>query len=79
MILRFLGTAQDGGIPQAGCNCDNCLNYKRTAASIVLLNGSDAVVLDITPDFRHQWSELSKLYPVELKAIFLTHFKLKLL
>lgn len=73
MKLKFLGTAQDGGIPQAGCSCHNCLNYRRTAASIVLLHGSEAIVVDITPDFRIQWSNLTKLDPLSLKAVFLTH------
>jgi len=73
MKLRFLGTAQDGGIPQAGCSCDNCLTHRRTVASIALLSDSEAIVIDITPDFRRQWSELSNLYRVKFKAAFLTH------
>ncbi len=73
MKLRFLGTAQDGGIPQAGCSCKNCLQYPRSASSIVLLNNNDAIVFDITPDFRAQWSRLCKVFPAELKSIYLTH------
>ena len=45
MKLRFLGTAQDGGIPQAGCSCDNCLTHRRTVASIALLSDSEAIVI----------------------------------
>ena len=26
VIVTILGTAQDAGIPQAGCSCDRCLN-----------------------------------------------------
>jgi len=73
MKLRFLGTAQDGGCPQAGCQCYNCLNFERKAVSIALLSGSEAVIIDITPDFRAQWSDLSRKYQVKLKAVFLTH------
>ena len=26
VIVTILGTAQDAGIPQAGCSCDRCLS-----------------------------------------------------
>ena len=37
----ILGTAQDGGIPQAGCSCDNCISAHNDS-KLCLLYTSDA-------------------------------------
>lgn len=71
--LVFLGTAQDGGVPQAGCRCYNCQRFRRSAASIALLRGSDAVLIDCSPDFRQQHDFLLSNYDVRVSAIYLTH------
>jgi len=73
MPLLFLGTAQDGGIPQAGCRCSNCRSFKRMAASVALIEGDKAVLIDITPDFRQQYRMLVERFDVEISAIYLTH------
>jgi len=73
MPLLFLGTAQDGGVPQAGCDCINCRRFKRSAASVALVDGKDAVLIDITPDFRFQYWLAVERFNVELSAIYLTH------
>ena len=73
MKLVFLGTAQDGGVPQVGCNCMNCRKYRRSAASIALVDGSEVILIDITPDFRAQYSLLIERYDANLSAVYLTH------
>jgi len=72
--LIFLGTAQDGGVPQAGCNCRNCKSVNRYAASVALIDGDKAIIVDVSPDFRLQYRLLIKQFPnVRLNAIYLTH------
>lgn len=71
--LLFLGTAQDGGVPQAGCNCRNCQSISRNVASIALTDEKSAVIIDATPDFRVQYRLLKERFDVELRGIYLTH------
>ncbi len=72
--LHFLGTAQDGGVPQVGCNCVNCCSINQTAASIALIDHNEAIIIDVTPDLRNQYRALCNLFgKVRLKAIYLTH------
>jgi pyrroloquinoline quinone biosynthesis protein B len=72
--LLFLGTAQDGGVPQVGCNCKNCSSVKRSASSIALIDSNDVVLIDVSPDYRQQYRMLYELLSeVNLKAIYLTH------
>ena len=73
MKIIFLGTAQDGGIPQIGCNCFHCKSNTRTAASIVIDSDEDCIVLDVTPDFRQQYITLNSLYDKKISALYLTH------
>ncbi len=73
MPLLFLGTAQDGGVPQAGCRCINCRRFKRSAASIALVDGENTVLIDITPDFRLQYRMLVERFDAEITAVYLTH------
>ncbi len=57
-----LGSAQDGGVPQAGCRCPNCrtavaLGRGRTSASLAVVMGKPAsaiVLVDASPDLRRQ-------------------------
>ncbi len=66
-----LGTMQDGGLPHAGCRCDNCRpaweapDQGRLVASLALVDrrqGETAVFLvDATPDIKHQLNRLAGL------------------
>src|SRR5262249_52033278 len=69
--LVVLGTVQDGGLPQAGCNCRNCeaarnrADRRRYVASAAIVapsgNGSDSVCLvDASPDLRPQLDLLGR-------------------
>jgi len=62
IVVKVLGTAQDGGIPQLGCYCKNCLRarekpgFSRLVSSLGLfdLEESNFFLLDATPDIRVQ-------------------------
>jgi pyrroloquinoline quinone biosynthesis protein B len=62
ILVKVLGTAQDGGIPQLGCYCKNCLRarekpgFSRLVSSLGLfdLEESNFFLLDATPDIRAQ-------------------------
>ncbi|OIN93080.1 pyrroloquinoline quinone biosynthesis protein PqqB [candidate division WWE3 bacterium CG06_land_8_20_14_3_00_42_16] len=84
VIIKILGTAQDGGIPQIGCACHNCQNTqknltrKRFITSLALVINDNFFLFDATPDIREQIALLAKRFdwekPLEhLAGIFLTH------
>lgn len=84
VILSVVGTAQDGGLPQANCFCENCKRamedpkYKRTAASlaIILPEENKWHLIEATPDLREQMARLQMRYGLESKlmsSIFITH------
>lgn len=62
ILIRILGTAQDGGIPQLGCYCQNCLRarkdrrFARLVSSLAILDLKEKkyFLLDATPDIRLQ-------------------------
>ena len=62
VLIKVLGTAQDGGIPHAGCYCSNCQRARREPqltrliSSIAILDFSERsfVLIDATPDIRQQ-------------------------
>jgi pyrroloquinoline quinone biosynthesis protein B len=62
VLVKVLGTAQDGGIPQLGCYCKNCLRareetrFSRLISSLGLFDlvESNFFLLDATPDIRVQ-------------------------
>ncbi len=62
VLVKVLGTAQDGGIPHFGCYCQNCLRaWKKPSLSrlisslaIVDLKEEKFFLLDATPDIRLQ-------------------------
>lgn len=78
-----LGTAQDGGYPHVGCDCDHCRaamadpTLTRRVASVGLVTSQGIAIVDATPDFAVQWRELAKTASVSpqtpLAALFLTH------
>lgn len=71
MHARILGVAQDGGVPHLGCDCDRCAAARanpdlvRYPASLCLHTGERRVLVDATPDIRHQVEQVD--------AVVLTH------
>ena len=64
--VLVLGTAQDGGVPHAGCSCSTCLaahqddTRRRRVASIAVVGETGRVlVVDATPDLRSQLHRLA--------------------
>ncbi|REB07454.1 pyrroloquinoline quinone biosynthesis protein PqqB [Sporosarcina sp. BI001-red] len=84
VILHVLGTAQDAGLPQPNCYCDNCTKaidnptFKRRAASlaIVLKDKNQWHLIDASPDFKEQIIMVQRTHGMEglvMDSIFLTH------
>jgi pyrroloquinoline quinone biosynthesis protein B len=78
----LLGTAQDGGLPQAGCFCALCSearsdpNRRQWVACLGLVDHAahQSWLIDATPDLREQLSTLQGLVPgCPLAGIALTH------
>lgn len=82
----ILGTAQDAGVPQLGCECSNCIRalennkFKHLVASIGIINqiNGKAYIIDATPDITEQLSLLRKSsigsdHRLTIEGIFLTH------
>lgn len=82
--VLILGTSQDGGYPQAGCQKACCkavsegTSHQKYVASLAVIDESKAEVwlVDCSPDFREQWQMVvdhcAPKVPA-LKGIFLTH------
>ena len=83
VILKVLGTIQDGGIPHMGCNKVCCLKYFKnntfrvgvSSLGISNLKNETNYLIDATPDINHQLKALiGTSNPSEkLNGIFLTH------
>lgn len=88
VVVKVLGTAQDGGIPQLGCSCPNCVRARidpkerRQIASLAVadLEQGKFFLIDATPDIRTQAeSALALFRPGEpglldaLGGVVLTH------
>ena len=80
MFIHVLGTAQDGGYPQIGCN-EVCCNQawknpdiKKYPSSIAVINQSQKKywIFDITPEVKSQVHLLNSL-ECSLAGIFITH------
>lgn len=62
LIVKVLGTAQDGGLPHFGCYCQHCLRARQTpefsrlisSVAILDLREKSFFLLDATPDIRSQ-------------------------
>ncbi len=75
----LLGVAQDGGLPQPGCNCPNCtaaranpaLRQRVVSLGLVDETADRAWLIDPTPDFPAQYDTLTARAP--LAGILLTH------
>lgn len=87
--LVILGTAQDGGLPHAGCHCERCTRARRepgfarrvASLGIVLPASQRVFLVDATPDLPAQLETLARYRPAAgervdrsfLAGIFLTH------
>jgi pyrroloquinoline quinone biosynthesis protein B len=78
----LLGIAQDGGVPQARCDCANCSRawvdpaFRQFVACLGLVDYANrqSWLIDATPDFREQLYALHKLASdCSLAGIVLTH------
>ena len=77
MLIKVLGSAAGGGLPQWNCNGRNSADTRkgvaglraRTQASVaVSANGSDWVLLNASPDLRQQINETPELQPATDKG-----------
>jgi pyrroloquinoline quinone biosynthesis protein B len=83
VVLKVLGTIQDGGIPHMGCNKICCLKYFKnntfsvgvSSLGISNLKNETNYLIDATPNVNHQLKALiGTSNPSEkLNGIFLTH------
>jgi pyrroloquinoline quinone biosynthesis protein B len=76
--IVILGIAQDGGIPQIGCQQKICRTHHHFVSSIAIVSGGAVYLIDATPDLREQYAELNRRNPSIAKknlfdGIFLTH------
>jgi len=78
----LLGVAQDGGVPQAGCDCPRCRRawaepaHRQLVTCLGLADHAtrQSWLIDATPDFREQLQALHTLAPgCALAGILLTH------
>jgi pyrroloquinoline quinone biosynthesis protein B len=71
VVVVALGTAQDGGVPQAGCDCARCAaarrdpGRRRRVASLALClpAGGHAWLIDATPDLGAQLEVVHRFRP----------------
>ncbi len=88
VVVKVLGTAQDGGIPQMGCYCRNCLRarkdkrFARLVSSLAILDMSEKklFVIDASPDLPAQFDSALKRMALPRQglknspdAVLLTH------
>jgi len=88
VVVKVLGTAQDGGIPHLGCGCPNCRRGRldpKEARLVASLAVADLVerklfLIDATPDIRPQVDAALRIFgsePADLKGtlagVVLTH------
>jgi pyrroloquinoline quinone biosynthesis protein B len=78
----LLGTAQDGGVPHAGCGCARCERARRDPAArrwvaclgLIDRTAGQAWLIDATPDFPRQLHALHQFAPgCVLAGLLLTH------
>ena len=63
VIVKFLGTAQDGGIPQMECNCEICTDIRagkrkeilQAAIGIENAKTGNRYMIEATPAFSKQY------------------------
>ena len=73
MIVKVLGSAAGGGLPQANCNCRNCADVRagrpglspRTQSSLAVSgDGKQWLLLNASPDIRQQINATGELAPL---------------
>lgn len=78
----LLGSAQDAGVPQAGCHCDTCSHARQSfdarplvcCLGIIDREAHASWLIDATPDFPTQLELLHTLAPdCPLQGILITH------
>ncbi len=78
----LLGNAQDAGVPQAGCGCENCraawadAGRRKWVSALGLLDteAKEWFLIDATPDFREQFHRMQGLAaPARFGGILITH------
>ena len=80
IIVHIIGTAQDGGYPQVGCEEKCCApvlkdhSLTRFPSCIALINPSSKKywLFDVTPDIKKQVQMLNQ-YDCNLAGVFITH------
>ena len=80
-FVIILGTAQDAGYPQIGCNKACCKKYwdkkiaRQKVACLALIDPvtNQKWMFDASPDLTEQLHETDKFQPGNLSGIFLTH------
>ena len=76
LTAKLLGSAQDGGVPQAGCHCTHCAaavadrRFERTPVSLALQSSSEIQLFEATRSLSHQLALTGAQTPT---AIWLTH------
>jgi pyrroloquinoline quinone biosynthesis protein B len=88
VVVKVLGTAQDGGVPQMGCYCRNCLRarkdkrFARLVSSLAILDMREKklFVIDASPDLPAQFDSAFKRLALARQgsknspaAVLLTH------
>ncbi len=85
IVLKVLGTAQDGGYPHIGCKQSCCqaawddLNKKRLVSSIAIIDRvkKDCWIIDASPDIKIQINMIMDFLNIDycpnIKGVFLTH------
>ena len=84
MVIKaiLLGNAQDAGVPQAGCECANCLAAwasppgRKWVSALGLLDtgAGEWFLIDATPDFREQLHRMqSEAGPARFAGLLITH------
>jgi pyrroloquinoline quinone biosynthesis protein B len=73
--IKLLGTAQDGGIPHLGCQCENCESDERRFVSCIAIIDDQTTLIDATPDIGTQTRTylFQGEYSLGFDRIFLTH------
>lgn len=71
--ITFLGTAANGGVPQADCRCSQCSgNIVRLRSCLLLQFNNQNWVVDAGPDFKRQL-ESHHLKITDLSGIIISH------
>lgn len=75
MIVRVLGSAAGGGVPQWNCNCSNCSDARSgsqpcrlESCVAVSADGARWVLLNCSPDIAHQIKAFAPLQPRERRG-----------